>query len=661
MNLRKTLCACFLLLLFPAVVICQPAKTSTFLQLISTKYPDKNAMPENFQRPASAYNFVNRSKLPAELKILSAARAKNGAVWIVTNQGVYKSTGSDYGRLEIPDISRATHLKIPKDLQIAAVTNDSQGLIWAATTNGLYITDGEDWWQQIDRKDGMPYENLTCVHLAPNGDVWCGSREGAWRLRDGKFRYFWGKRWIPDNRVSAIWSDAAGKVWLDTDGGAACIEERPMTLAEKAAHFDRITQERHFRRGYIGLTHLLVPGDPSKGAHYEAADSDGLWTGYYTAAMALRYAATKDPAARQQAQQSMNAMLELERLSGIPGYPARSVATEEEIKAAIRGYDPNATVKVPGEKDKYWVRSPVDKNVWCKTDTSSDTMDGHYFAWFLYYEYVADNEEKAKIVAIVRRATDYIMKNNYVLIGHTGRKTRWGVWGPQFLNEDPAWFEQRGLNSMEILSHLKVAYTLTGDRKYLKAYEELIEKYHYLQNTLLVRRGHLGDWWEINHSDDQLAYIAYYPLLILEKDPNRRRLLTESLARNWEDSSSGEQTMKQEHSSFYNFAYGAMTGNYCAPEEAAADLQDWPWDMLDWKVKNSQRSDVKILHHPGAAYSKLFHTDRVLSSAERPLKRWNASPWEGDGGTDGTIEQDGSTWLIGYWIGVFHGYIGRDQ
>ena len=28
-------------------------------------------------------------------------------------------------------------------------------------------------------------------------DVWAGTAEGAWRLRDGQFRYFWGRRWLP--------------------------------------------------------------------------------------------------------------------------------------------------------------------------------------------------------------------------------------------------------------------------------------------------------------------------------------------------------------------------------------------------------------------------------------------------------------------------------
>src|SRR5262249_1646174 len=156
-------------------------------------------------------------------------------------------------------------------------------------------------------------EVMTCLHLAPNGDVWGGTAEGAWRLRDGRFRYFWGRRWLPGNHVRQVWTDDRGRAWIDTDGGLACIEERPITLRDKAAHFDAITDQGHNRRGFINEIVLKVPGDPGQGYVFEVSDNDGLWNAICVGAMAFRYAATKDPAARKQARQALDAMLELER------------------------------------------------------------------------------------------------------------------------------------------------------------------------------------------------------------------------------------------------------------------------------------------------------------------------------------------------------------
>ena len=53
------------------------------------------------------------------------------------------------------------------------------------------------------------------------------------------------------------------------------------------------------------------------------SDNDGLWTAMYVGAMALRYGATKDPEARKHARASLTALLDLERQTGLPGFPAR--------------------------------------------------------------------------------------------------------------------------------------------------------------------------------------------------------------------------------------------------------------------------------------------------------------------------------------------------
>ena len=58
-----------------------------------------------------------------------------------------------------------------------------------------------------------------------------------------------------------------------------------------------------------------------------------------------------------------------------------------------------------------------------------------------------------EIAAVVRRVTDGIIRNNYTLVDHTGRKTRWGIWSPDLINRDPCYRGLRPLNSLEILSY----------------------------------------------------------------------------------------------------------------------------------------------------------------------------------------------------------------
>jgi hypothetical protein len=430
-----------------------------------------------------------------------------------------------------------------------------------------------------------------------------------------------------------------------------------MTLRAKAAHFDRFTQERHNRHGFVSETFLKVAGDTSRGHVFLVSDNDGLWNAIYVGALAFRYAATRDPAAHKEAQEALHAMLELERLTGIPGYPARAVVTDDELRHGILGVDLNATVHVPGETDRVWFRSPVDPTVWCKGDTSSDELDGHYFAWYVYHDLVADAAEKEQIVAIVRRTTDHILKNGYTLVGHTGRKTRWGIWAPELIDEVPFYAGLRPLNSLEILTYLKIAEHITADQKYTHAYEDLITKHHYLLNTLLIRRGGSGQWPQINHSDDEMLFLMYYGLLRLEKDPDRRRILLQTISRTWE--TPDEQSIRLERSPLYNFMYGALTGKPCSVDDGISTLRDWPWDPIQWTVRNSQRNDVRLKQ--AARERNRIEVDRVLPASERRLARWNSDPWTPDGGSDGRLEDDGAAWALAYWIGVYHGYLPRGE
>ena len=557
---------------FWLTICAAPARSGTYLQLISKQYDKRAALPEEARRPAMVLDDVDKSKLPSGVRVTSTAKSASGRIWLLTDQGPFRSSATGFEPLVVgPRQLEPGQAPVVGNPRITALVADQLGHIWVGTDKGVFISNGGEWWQKLDRHDGVPFEAINCLHLANNGDVWAGTPEGAWRLRDGRFRYFWGKRWLPDNDVQSIWTDKARRAWIETKTGIASIDDMPTTLAEKAAHFDRIIQDRHNRRGYIAAIDLDIAGDFTKGTHFDVSDNEGLWTSLYVAAMALRFGATKDPVAREQGRKSMSALLDLERLSGIPGFPARAMVTDDELKTGAHGFNPESRVHA-------WVRRPrreyrsttTTQGLWCKGDTSSDELDGHYFAWYLFHDLVADEAEKREIAAVVRRVTDGIIRNHYTLIDHTGRKTRWGIWSPELINHDPFYRGLRPLNSLEILCYLKVAEHITGDRKYVASADTLINDHHYLLNGLLMRRGRGAEWPNINHSDDELLYLVYYPLLTLERDRARRRLLVESIARTWEEIE-GEQSIRPEHSPFYNFIYGAATGRPCDIEHSKGD------------------------------------------------------------------------------------------
>jgi hypothetical protein len=403
-----------------------------------------------------------------------------------------------------------------------------------------------------------------------------------------------------------------------------------MSLDEKAAHFQAVLEGRDRRHGYVTLMELPAPGVLA-GAVQETSDNDGLWTALHIAAQSFRYAATGDPGARALARRSMQALIRLETITGIPGFPARAICRPGEPGCPAGASPPH----------REWRPSPVEDGWWWKGDTSSDELDGHFFAFHVFSALAADDEERAAVRAAAQRIMDHILDHGYRLVDADGEPTTWGVWAPAALNDDPRWWEERGLNSLEILSHLKVAHALTGERRYEDAYRELIDRHRYAINALRVKVP-----GGVSH-DDQLAFLAYYPLLQLETDPGLRALYTASLEHTW-------SRERLEANPLWNFIYGASTGAPCDVEAAVATLRDMPLDLVLWPTRNAHRADLRF--DPALAARGVQRLLRPLPLTERPLASWDADPFVLDGGS-GLVELDPTVWLLPYWLGRRHGLV----
>jgi hypothetical protein len=477
----------------------------------------------------------------------------------------------------------------------------------------------------------LPHDKISIAAVETPHVVWMGTEHGAIRYdgRDGKIEYFAGRRWLPDDRVTGIGIEAGDDiVWIETPKGYSRIEYKPMTLAEKSKTFVERIRARHVRHGLTSDSHLKVEGDLSSN-QMVSSDNDGLWTAMYVAAECFRYKVTGDADALRNARQGMQAIMRLEEITGIPGFPARSfIKIGEDLQP----------------RDGEWHTTPDGQWRW-KGDTSSDEIVGHYFVYPVYYDLVADEAEKQKIRAIMTRISDHILDNDYQLIDTDGKRTLWGWWGPDAIWEDP---DETGLRALHILSHLRVAHHITANQRYLDSYKELIDKHRY---HLLTRNQKINYPGHVNHSDDELAFLSYYPLLAYEKDPKLREVYIQSLTRSW-------QIERPERNPLWNFIYAAGSGSQeFDREDSVRTLREIPMDMIEWTVTNSHRLDV-----PMDALADRFKRKQaliVLPYDELPMSKWNGNPYRLDGGSGGRSEDDGAYFLLPYWMGRYHKLIGE--
>jgi hypothetical protein len=150
----------------------------------------------------------------------------------------------------------------------------------------------------------------------------------------------------------------------------------------------------------------------------------------------------------------------------------------------------------------------------------------------------------------------------------------------------------------------------------------------------------------VAHFDDELAFWAYPNLLRFEKDAELHGIYRRSLERSWE-------LLRIEHVPWFNFVYGALTGNACEAQEAVEHLREWPLDLVIYSYQNSQRADLQT----PAGYEARKGGTRTFSPRETEPMRWDHWPMQADGGAGGRDVVEPSAWLLAYWMGRYYGFI----
>ena len=591
----------------------------------------------------------------------------NNNLWLVTADVVYKYNGKEfvrYTRIEYGQVTAMTafaddklyvvapvgilamHGKRPHwgllchlncnmpECTVNCVASDKYGHVWVGTDKGMLLYDGHSKWFT---KETMPYltqGNILSITIGENGARYIATDYGI-VIQDGvKESCYVPGRWIPDSEITCIAAnDDGSEIWVGTkDGGLVCIKSVKMTLEEKAAILEEIMEKYYIREGYCTSLHLHKPCD-IEASTPEISDNDGLWTADYVATQAYRYAVTKAEDALEKARRGAKAMLKLMSITGIPGFTARAYRRPGEPEYGNGNIEWHHTVDEIGDLE--W-----------KGETSSDEMVGHFFGISLYYDLCADEAEKAEIAKAIAAIVDHVIEHNFTLCDFDGKSTTWAHWAPDELNRDDMWYNERGVNSFELLMMLKTAYHMTGDEKYEKVYFDLVTKEHYALNSAR----HKVEDAHVTHIDDNLCFSTAITLFRYENDPFIRQLLMFGLKHHWEYE-------RIERAPLWNLVYGALSGAHCDLDIAVQSLEEIPLDFVCHNIKNSRRPDLEW-----DSGQEFFGGDPQLKHPlpydEKPINNFDHSPFEPDECRPFTFARCPVIYLMPYWFGRYHGLIG---
>lgn len=520
---------------------------------------------------------------------------------------------------------------MPKS-ELTALLADGCGYLWVGTADGVYIYDAHSAWYSPQDFALLPDERVTALAFSAGGQAYVGTDIGLYVIDKTKRSFLSSLRWLPDRYVTAVCAnDDGSEVWVGTAGGLAVIRTRQMTLAQKAAHFDALAQKYHIREGQhthrrLSESYNLESGGPG------ITDNDGLWTASYLVTQACRYAVTGEQEALGNARTACRALIKLTQITGIDGFPARAFRRPGEP-----GF---------GDGDSEWHLTADEKGAleW-KGETSSDETSGHFFGLAYYYDLCADGDEKACISKTVCAITDHILSHNYTLCDADGLPTTWARWTPSELNLNDMWRWERGINSLEMLCMLKVAYHMSGDEKYSREYSRLIADEHFALNGAR----HKMEDAHSNHIDDNLGFLTAATLLRYEENPRIKAYYLFGLRHHWDYE-------RIERNPLWSIIYGAFSDTCCDLDCAVQSLEELPLDFINYPIVNSIRRELEWDNSP-EEFGERPQLKAPLPYDEKPVSNFDANPFMPDGGT-GTVSDEPTIFLLPYWMGRYYGLLG---
>lgn len=153
-----------------------------------------------------------------DLKVNSLLAFDDGPVWIGTDKGVVRWTGTEIGRAGVPVALT--------DLQALAMIRDRAGNVWiAAGPDGLVRVDDRGRASRSP-SSAAPAATVSSVFEDREGNIWIGTDRGIERWRSPAFTSYSTPQGLPPSAVGPVYVDDRGRTWFaPTNGGLFWLED----------------------------------------------------------------------------------------------------------------------------------------------------------------------------------------------------------------------------------------------------------------------------------------------------------------------------------------------------------------------------------------------------------------------------------------------------
>jgi len=406
-----------------------------------------------------------------------------------------------------------------------------------------------------------------------------------------------------------------------------------MSLRQKAEMFQKQLERDHLSSIGLMLYDRRLNKDGSLHPSWCCLNDTPIWGGIHLAAESFRYAATGHEDALESVRRSVKSLHLLQAIHGVPGLLARHIVPRNDTVIKTAPPDTSWTDAKPEFPELKW-----------KRNVSKDQYSGMIFGYGVAYDLVPDPEVRTQIRQDMTAIANFLMKHRYRIIDHDGKPTKYCNMRAR-IGPIPI-----GVQALMSLAAIKVAHRVSGEARFEKEYRRLVRK-RWPQATWSAKFKIFG---KTNHNNDNMAFLSYYSLLRLEKDPKVRRHYQRSAERMW-------KYVGHEGNAFWNLIYLAAGGeDPLGHEEALLQLRNFPATKRTYRVDLTDRKDIE---------RAWFKNRKGVPKAKYPLPInlraqsafcWKNCPYalrSGRGGKQG-IPVD---YLVCYWMGRHHQLLGTDD
>lgn len=207
-----------------------------------------------------------------DLKINSLLPGEQGDVWIGTDRGVARWTGTGITKASVPPLL--------DDVPALAMIRDGESNVWiAAGARGL-IRVNRHGVSMLDSRDRRSTRHVTAVFEDREGNLWVGTDSGIERWRDPVFTTYSTAHGLPGDGIGPIYVDPSQRTWFaSAAGGLYWLRDGRLGRITQAG-LDRdviysIAGDRNdvwIGRQRGGLTRLSARGDAFTSDRFTQAD-----------------------------------------------------------------------------------------------------------------------------------------------------------------------------------------------------------------------------------------------------------------------------------------------------------------------------------------------------------------------------------------------------